>query len=124
MIALDSNNGFMSGLTSSLYLANIDISQGRDASFNTSAERYLGARDNPLLQKYGYGAVNPQLVNLMPKFVNLIHGKLMSMDYDIGVDVIDSTSMDEKKQVKDMLSSWLKIKDSVAQYGVTFDNIK
>ena len=124
MIALDSNNGFMSGLTSSQYLANIDISQGRDASFNTSAERYLGARDNPLLQKYGYGAVNPQLVNLMPKFVNLIHGKLMSMDYDIGVDVIDSTSMDEKKQVKDMLSSWLKIKDSVAQYGVTFDNIK
>jgi hypothetical protein len=116
--------GMSVGFNSTDYLSNIDISQGRDSQFSTIAGQYLGERNNSFLGKYGYTAIKPQLVNLMPKFVNLIHGKLMDMEYDIGVDVIDAASMDEKEQVKNMLTAWTKLKDSASKVGVIFDKIK
>lgn len=118
------SGGLSVGYNSADYLANIDLSQGRDSQFSTVTAEYLGQRSNALLTKYGYNSIKPQLVNLMPKFVNLIHGKLMDINYKIGVDVIDQTSIDEKDQVKSMLTGWLKMKDAAAKYGVVFDRIK
>ena len=112
------------GYNSIDYIKNMDLALGRPSQFRENIAKFLGARSNDLLASYGINSIDPQLVNLCPKFVNHVHGKLMNFNYEIGVDVVDATSVDEKKQLKKELEAYVKYKDFYAGIGVQIDMVR
>jgi hypothetical protein len=112
------------GYNSVDYVKNMDLAMGRPTDFRNNVGRFLGNRDNEMLREYGINSIDPQLVNLCPKFVNYVHGKLMDFKYEIGVDVIDAASMDEKKELEKDLRAYVKLKDFMEGIGAQFMDIK
>jgi len=101
------------------------LAQGRPSQGDISEmQQFLGTRNNSTLGAMGFKGMNLQLVNIMPKYINIMQDKLMNINYDIGVDVIDPLSVDEKKQVEATLVAYVKLKDSLARVGVEFDRIR
>lgn len=120
------HGGISIGYNNVLNDAQLDsLAQGRQSQDDMNTmQRFLGSRNNSTLDSIGFKSMDLQLVNIMPKYINIMQDKLMSIKYDIGVDVIDQTSMDEKKQVEQTLNAYVKLKDNFAKIGVQFDKIK
>lgn len=119
-----SNSPIGVGYNSIDYIKNMDLALGRPSQFRENISKFLGARNNEMLSSYGINSIDPQLVNLCPKFVNHVHGKLMNFEYEIGVDVIDATSVDEKQQIRAELEAYVKLKDFFAGIGVQVEQLK
>jgi len=124
MFSTYTNSPIGIGYNSIDYIKNMDLAMGKPAQFFANVARFLGARQNDQLASYGINSIDPQLVNLCPKFVNNVHGKLMNFQYEIGVDVIDSVSMDEKKQLRAELEAYVKLKDFFQGIGVEFEQVR
>lgn len=119
-----SNSPIGVGYNSIDYIKNMDLALGRPSQFRENISKFLGAKNNDLLSSYGINSIDPQLVNLCPKFVNHVHGKLMNFEYEIGVDVIDATSVDEKKQIRAELEAYVKLKDFYTGLGIQVEQIR
>lgn len=118
------NSAIGIGYNSIDYIKNMDLALGRPSQFIDNVARFLGYRQNDMLSNQGINSIDPQIVNLAPKFINHVHGKLMNFQYEVGVDVIDATSIDEKKQLKAELEAYVKLKDFFSGVGVQFEQIK
>jgi len=85
---------------------------------------FLNHRQNPTLSAMGFDNMPVQQLNILPHFVNLVHGKLMKNSYDIGVQAIDPMAIDKREQVRQTLMAYARLKDDMKGMGVVFDTIK
>lgn len=101
------------------------LAQGRatDSDLRTIGS-FLGHSNNNNLTKLGFNNIPVQELNILPHYVNCIHGKAMSIDYVIGVEPIDRISLDEKKQRDQAMLAFVEFREKFASFGIYFDKIK
>lgn len=91
---------------------------------NALAPASLGHRKNAGLKELGFNGLDYQLVNLAPKFMNVVHGIISKQKFTIGVDLINKAAKDDKKEVENQVRGILAWKDFNEKFNVPKDNLK
>lgn len=99
----------------------IEIAQGRQSVdgikrlFGFFQENQIrGVNDGPA----SLTQLDPQILNLAPKYINRAVAKMQRANYDIGLDAIDIVSMDEKADYGAVIKSYYRFKEWVQSMGV------
>lgn len=101
------------------YQALIEIAQGRQSVDNI--RRLFNFFDDPLTGDDGsanLAYIDPQVLNLAPKYTNRAVAKMQKYSYDIAVDAVDPISLDEKTTYAANIRAFYRLKDFVEGIGV------
>jgi hypothetical protein len=99
------------------YIALISVMQGRQPS--SDLWNSIGySPGSPELGAQGIARIDPRVLNLAPKFINIIKSKITEIEYDINVDAIDAISLDDKKQFEVAMRTAVTLKSFYEGFGV------
>lgn len=103
----------------------ISIAQGRQSVDNL--KRSMGFHYDKERQDLGGPAsmayIDPQILNLGPKYVNRAVAKMQANHFDIGLDAIDLISMDAKKDAAAIIKTFYRMKEWVQQFGIPLQSL-
>jgi hypothetical protein len=103
----------------------VEIAQGRQSVSNLKkimGFHFNDGRENPD-GPASMAYIDPQVLNLAPKYVNRGVAKMQANHFDIGLDAIDLVSMDAKKDAAAIIKTFYRMKDWVKQFGLPLQSM-
>lgn len=97
-----------------------EAAQGRQSL--DGLKKHMGFVNDDILRE-GLTYLSLETLPLAPKFINLVQGKLNKIDYDISVDAIDPTSLNQKKQFATSAKAYLNMKSFIETIGVNASDL-
>jgi hypothetical protein len=84
----------------------------------------LGHRANEALKQMGFSNIDYQIVNLAPKFMNVVHGVISKQKFTIGVDLINKAATDDRREVENQVRAMIAWDGFNKRFNVPKDNMR
>lgn len=97
------------------YMGLMEIAQGRQSV--EGIRKLFGHFDEGDSQGADLAYIDPQVLNLAPKYINRAVAKMQRYTYDIGVNAVDIVSVNEKEQLAAGIQAFYRLKDWLEGMG-------